>query len=114
MKKTALSFLLFMYACLGIASFSLADDSLWIDVRTNKEYAEDHIQGDINIPHDKIAEEIGKTITDKNTDIHLYCRSGKRAGLAQETLKKMGYTHVTNEGGIADARKKRHLDSSNQ
>jgi len=35
----------------------------------------------------------------------LYCRSGHRSGIAQETLKKMGYLKVENYGSIDQARK---------
>ncbi|MGK0446122.1 MAG: rhodanese-related sulfurtransferase, partial [Bermanella sp.] len=32
------------------------------------------------------------------------CRSGNRAGKAVNTLKSLGYTNVTNIGGLDDAR----------
>lgn len=32
----------------------------------------------------------------KNAVILLYCRTGKRADKALETLRKMGYSHVEN------------------
>jgi len=35
----------------------------------------------------------------------LYCRSGRRSGLAMNTLKAMGYSRAENVGGIEQARK---------
>lgn len=81
---------------------ALADQAVWIDVRTAEEYAEHHIDGEINIPHQQIAEQIGQHVTDKNAEIRLYCRSGKRAGIAKKALEEAGYTHVINAGGIGD------------
>ena len=93
---------------LGAASFALAD-ALWIDVRSTAEYAEDHIDGDLNIPHDQIAAQIAKHVTDKNAEIRLYCRSGNRAGIALKELQALGYTNISNEGSIGDARRERKL-----
>ena len=83
---------------------SVADDStLVIDVRSAEEYAEKHIEGAINIPETEIAEEIENYTTDKSTPILLYCRSGRRAGIALEILTEMGYTNVQNIGGYEQA-----------
>ncbi len=46
----------------------------------------------------------------RDADIHLYCRSGGRAGKAKRALEAAGYTSVENAGGIADARKQRGLE----
>jgi len=40
---------------------------------------------------------------DKDTEIRVYCRSGRRAGIALAALEEMGYTNATNVGGIGDA-----------
>ena len=60
-----------------------------IDVRTNEEYEEKHIVNSINIPYDKISEEVD---LDKNTIIFVYCRSGNRSNIAYKTLTELGYT----------------------
>lgn len=103
--------LILLIAIMGTVNYALAD-TIWIDVRSAEEYAEDHIDGDLNIIHTAIAEEIDSHIKDKNTEIKLYCRSGKRAGIALQQLQQMGYTNVTNAGGIADARAQRNISSS--
>ena len=75
---------------------------IWIDVRTPEEYQEGHLADAVNIPHDQIANKISATAADKNAPIHLYCKSGRRAGLAKQQLEKMGYTNVSNHGGYQD------------
>ena len=75
---------------------------IWIDVRTPEEYESGHLDGAINIPHDQIAAKIAAASPDKNAPVNLYCRSGKRAGIAKQELEKLGYTRVTNHGGYQD------------
>ena len=107
MKNLSRSVLLLLA---GLLSCSLAmAETYWIDVRTAEEHAQDSIPGDIHIPHEQIASRIDAVTKDKQADIHLYCRSGRRAGIAADTLKSLGYQQVTNEGTIDDARKKRGL-----
>jgi phage shock protein E len=79
---------------------------LTIDVRTAREFSDDHIGDAINIPYSLIGAKIGDLGISKTHEIILYCRSGQRASLALATLRKMGYTNVTNAGGLADLQKK--------
>lgn len=74
----------------------------WIDVRTAEEYSAGHIEGAALIPYEVIADNISKITTDKNADIRVYCRSGRRSGVAKDTLNAMGYTNVINEGGYEE------------
>ena len=62
-----------------------------LDVRTPEEFAQGHVPGAINIPHDKLADRVAELLGAKNKDVVLYCRSGKRAGLAAETLTANGF-----------------------
>lgn len=77
-------------------------ESFWIDVRGADEYNQAHVEGAVNIPHTEISEKIAGVTTNKDDEINLYCRSGRRAGIAKEALEKMGYTHVINHGGYSD------------
>lgn len=61
-----------------------------IDVRSPEEYAEGHVPGAINIPHNKITEHKEQLAKLKGNELLLYCRSGRRAGWAEETLTEMG------------------------
>lgn len=74
-----------------------------IDVRTPSEWNAGHLQDAILIPLDVITKEITNKVKDKNTPIALYCRSGRRSGIATQQLKQMGYTNVENYGGFNQA-----------
>lgn len=81
-----------------------AGEAHWIDVRSAEEFAAGHLSGAIHIPYTEIAERIDEVTTDKDAPIYLYCRSGRRSGIAQSALQQAGYTRVTNLGGLEDAR----------
>lgn len=78
--------------------------ALLIDARSPEEYNSRHIKGAINIPHleiQKNADLFEKlTKSDKTKAIVVYCASGRRSGIAKKNLEKLGYTNVTNHGGI--------------
>ena len=78
-------------------------DPVWIDVRTAEEWQGGHLQQAVNIPHNQIVEHIGQVTSDKDAEILLYCRSGRRADVAKSALEALGYTHVVNVGGYEDA-----------
>lgn len=59
-----------------------------VDVRTKEEYLESHLVDAINIPYD----EIDSTINlDKKKTILVYCKSGRRSGIAKQNLISLGY-----------------------
>jgi len=62
---------------------------LVIDVRSAEEYAAGHVPGAVNIPYDQVASRLSEIPKDK--EVVLYCRSGRRSGLAAETLEANGY-----------------------
>lgn len=95
---------------LALATNLFEDEALWIDVRSVAEYQVDHISGHLNVPYTDLAEQIGRLADNKNVQINLYCRSGRRAGVALQHLKQLGYSKVINHGGIADVR--RELNAS--
>ena len=74
--------------------------ALILDVRTKQEFDGGHLDHAINIEYEntpQIAKRIGKN---KERSVVLYCRSGRRASVALEELKKLGYTNVVNGGGL--------------
>jgi len=77
-----------------------------IDVRTAEEWQAGHIEGAIHIPYDQMADRIAEVTRDKAAAIALYCRSGRRSGIALKRLKELGYTNVENLGSLQDAQKK--------
>lgn len=78
---------------------ALAADKIWIDVRSAEEFQAGHLEGAVNIVHTEIAAKIATVTQDKDAEIQLYCRSGRRSGLAEAELKKLGFTNVHNAGG---------------
>jgi rhodanese-related sulfurtransferase len=70
-----------------------------VDVRQPSEYNAGHISGAELIPLNDILN--GDFNLNKNDTIVLYCRSGRRSGIALDYLEKHGYKHVEHlEGGI--------------
>jgi rhodanese-related sulfurtransferase len=78
-----------------------SEDVLLLDVRTQEEYAEAHIEGAKLLPYDEISERTDELPADKDMAIIVYCRSGSRAATAGRTLVGLGYTQVYNLGGIS-------------
>ncbi|WP_236074906.1 rhodanese-like domain-containing protein [Teredinibacter purpureus] len=101
----ALTFLLFSGSTLAgenMKDENTSNNVIWIDVRTAEEYAGGYYSDAINIPYDVIADNIDSVTMDKGTDIRVYCRTGRRSGIARDVLASMGYTNVINEGGYED------------
>jgi len=72
---------------------------LLIDVRSEDEYAEGHIAGAINIPYKELEQRLLELSGVKDRQIILYCRSGRRAGIAKETLQQNGFTQLDHLSG---------------
>jgi len=83
-----------------------AGEAYWIDVRSHDEFAAGHVEGAVNIPHTEIADRIAEVTSDKDKPLYLYCRSGRRSGIAMDVLQQMGYSNTINVGGYEDAQKK--------
>ena len=73
-----------------------------LDVRTVEEFAEGHIAGAILIPDYEIKEKAESILTDKDQQILVYCRSGRRSKNAASQLVELGYSNVKEFGGIID------------
>lgn len=71
-----------------------------VDVRTPGEYRSGHIKGSVCIPLDQLEDQIGTVVPCRDTPLYLYCRSGARSGRALMVLKDLGYTNLTNLGGV--------------
>ncbi len=73
-----------------------------LDVRTRKEYDTGHIPGAICIPNESIAGAAPEELPDKAQKILIYCRSGRKSREAAQKLADMGYSNITEFGGILD------------
>jgi phage shock protein E len=96
-----------LIATITLALFALGAQAkdVIVDVRTAQEYAAGHIDGAINIEHGDIAQGIGKAGVTQDDHVVLYCQTGRRSGMALDTLKGLGFSKAENLGGIAQARK---------
>ncbi|NVB38028.1 rhodanese-like domain-containing protein [Pseudenhygromyxa sp. WMMC2535] len=79
---------------------------LLLDVRTQAEYDERHLDGSVLIPHDQVGQRVAEVLErqggDKQKPIVVFCRRGGRAATAKQTLMKHGFTEITNLGSIDD------------
>ncbi len=78
-------------------------DVLILDVRSKEEYNEGHIKGAVNISHDDIIEKLHKIAAFQEKKIIVYCRSGRRAGIAEEILRENGFSNVHHLTGDMNA-----------
>lgn len=78
------------------------DGVVLLDVRTQEEFDEAHIEDAVLVPYDAIAANLDKLPDDMDTTIIVYCRSGRRSAIAANELIGMGYTQVYDLGGIQD------------
>lgn len=67
---------------------------LLLDVRHADEYGNGHIAGAMNIPVEQLPARHGALGVSRDSDIVVYCQSGRRAAKAQALLQSMGYSHV--------------------
>lgn len=66
-----------------------ADAPLILDVRSQAEFDAGHVPGAVLIPHDQLASRLSEL--DRNRWVLVYCKSGRRAGLAEAVLVKNGF-----------------------
>ena len=99
-----LSSALTLLIVLVFSSSLWAAEALWIDVRSADEYNIEHVSAAVNIPYTEINGRIGEVTGDRDALIYVYCRSGRRSGIAKDSLEQAGYTNVVNLGGLEDAK----------
>ena len=76
-------------------------DGQLIDVRTADEFNEGNISEAMNIDFYNPDFQELLTKLDKNKPVYVYCRSGRRSGIAMNMMKEMGFVAVYNlDGGF--------------
>jgi phage shock protein E len=70
-----------------------------LDVRTPEEFANGQIPGAVNIPFDELASQADNLPFSPTDEIVVYCRSGRRASLAKETLSGLGFSNIRDLSG---------------
>ena len=81
------------------------DGAVIIDVRTKAEFSTGHIRGAVNIPLDKLHNNLSK-IKGKSKPIITCCASGSRSATAKGILSSNGFTNVHNGGSWISLRRK--------
>ena len=74
-----------------------------LDVRTAAEFAEGHVPGAVNISHDELAERLAEIESARHAGLIVYCRSGRRAGIAEQLLLEQGFANVQHLEGDMNA-----------
>ena len=95
---------LWLLASCWFCALPLQAKTWLIDVRTAQEYASEHASGAVNIEYQQILDSVVALGVKKSDELLLYCRSGRRAGVAQEALRQQGYQQVTNLGSLEQAK----------
>lgn len=70
--------------------------ALIVDIRSEQEYKEGHLDGAIVLPEYDIHRKVSRIIPNKNQLIIVYCGTGIRSKNARRILQNMGYTNVYN------------------
>ena len=65
-----------------------------LDVRTPAEFAAGHVPGARNVSHDLLSSKVAELGDLRDKQVVLYCRSGRRTLLAEETLRQAGFTKL--------------------
>lgn len=81
------------------ARLDAGEDVILLDVRTQEEYDGGHIPGAVCLPNEDIQADLPLPF-EKDAEILVYCRSGRRSAEAAEKLASIGYTNVADFGGI--------------
>ncbi|MBQ9764201.1 MAG: rhodanese-like domain-containing protein [Phascolarctobacterium sp.] len=76
------------------------EDFVLLDVRTQEEFDAGHIAGAVLLPYDEINVKAATVLPDKEKEIVLYCRSGRRSAIAKKELVELGYKDVEDFGGV--------------
>lgn len=94
------------------AAMDAAEKAIYLDVRTEMEFAQGHPEGAINIPaavpgpggmvqNPQFLLVVEKTLTDKNQPIFCGCQVGVRSQMAAEWMARAGYANLINvQGGF--------------
>lgn len=89
--------LIALVGCGGSSTTSdviIKEDSVIIDVRTPAEFADGHVEGAINMDLEGGVFEEEFASLDPSQSYIVYCRTGRRSGVAHSILKDNGFTDV--------------------
>lgn len=73
-----------------------------LDVRTDKEWNQNHIKGAHHIPLHEIGRRYTELEKHKGREIICYCQSGNRSLTAAVRLRRLGFTTAHMKGGLVE------------
>lgn len=82
---------------------SAAGAPVLLDVRTPEEFAAGHLPGAKNTPYDQIPSRIRELKSVQDSEIVVYCRTGRRAGIAIDILSGAGFRKLGHLEGDYEA-----------
>ena len=85
------------------------DAPLILDVRRPDEFAAGHIPGAFNIPHTEIGDHLHELGSNLDSEVVVYCESGRRAAIAAGILEKAGFTRIRHLQGDMKSWRERSL-----
>ena len=110
MRRIMLSLTLALGLALGTTACAspgepvvLDESTVIIDVRTADEFASGHLDGAINIDVQEATFDTLVSELDPDASYIVYCRSGNRSGAAIDRMTELGFTDLTNGGGVENA-----------
>lgn len=70
-----------------------------LDVRSREEYEAGHVPGALHIPFDELAVRIQEIGDARDSELVVYCQSGRRAGIAGDILRSNNFSAVRDLDG---------------
>ena len=85
------------------SSVDLQGIVMLIDVRSESEFGEGHVEGAVNFDFEAgvLAERLPMLVPDLTYGV--YCRTGRRSALAKEMMEAAGFTDVRDLGSLEEA-----------
>lgn len=72
------------------------DSVLYLDVRTPEEFRTGHVEGAVLLPYDQMSQRWQELAEWQDRPVVVYCRSGRRSGIAIDVLRANGFSRLTN------------------
>lgn len=76
-----------------------ASNATFLDVREMDEYEQGAVPNSVFIPRGMLEVSVENRISDKDTELVVYCAGGVRSDYAAKTLNELGYTNVSSMDG---------------
>ncbi len=75
---------------------------VFIDVRRPDEWAQSRVKGAIHIPYTELPQRLEELEEHRDAELVLYCRTGRRSGIALDFLRRAGFERLHNGGGLSN------------